>query len=92
MKRRRPGAAQGETLTKIDPNALKPRPTATSQHATGRGRVTTVLNPVLPRLAPPPKPTFFDTGPSNFPEETLGDEGSDEGSDDDGVRPFFSSP
>lgn len=59
------------TLTKIDPSVLKPKPLAVSHHATDSGiRVTTALNPVRPPLATPLlEPDIFDADPSNFAEE-----------------------
>jgi hypothetical protein len=71
-KRKKPN-----TLTKIDPNVLKPKPiTAVSQHASSsRTRVTVTLNPVLPRLppTPPPASVTFDADPANLPGEWLDD-------------------
>ena len=80
--------SQNTTLTKIDPGSLRPKPFATSQHATGyRGRVTTSLDPVQPPLAPPPGPEIFEPSPLNLNEEHSSDEGSD--SDDDIARGYY---
>ena len=65
------------TLTKIDPNTLIPKPlTALSQHEScGGARVTTAVHPVLPSTpAPPPEPPIFSADPSNFTDEYLNDE------------------
>jgi len=60
------------TLTKIDPALLRPKPQAISQHATHRGvRVTTTVNPVRQTLPPLPEPDIFSADPSKFSEEDL---------------------
>lgn len=80
--------SQNATLTKIDLGSLRPKPFATSHHATGyRGRVTTSLDPVQPPLAPPPGPEFFDANPLDLTEEHSSDEGID--SDDDVARGYY---
>ena len=86
MKKRRSKAVLKSTLTKIDPNSLKFRPLGVSQHATGsRGRVTTIIKPVLPSLglAPPPELAVFNPDPLSFAGEHAGDECSDDDDDDD---------
>ena len=48
------------TLTKIDPEILKPKPPAVSQHAASNGaRVTATINPVV-QLPPPVDSIIFD--------------------------------
>ena len=61
-----------DTLTKIDPSTLRPKPlAAVSQHAIDdKTRVTTSIRPVLPRPTPtPPEAPIFDADPLNFAEE-----------------------
>ena len=87
MKRRRL-RVQNQTLTKIDPDSLKPKPFATSQHATSyRGRAT--LSQVQPPLAPPPEPTFFNADPLDFVEDPPGEEDSDD--DNDVARGYYAA-
>lgn len=77
------------TLTKIDPRILISNlPAALSQHESCSGtRVTTVVNPILPRTQPvSPEPPLFNADPSNFTEDYL--DGAD---DDEGISESYFS-
>jgi len=65
-----------DTLTKIDPKILKPKPlAAVSQYAADdKTRITTSIRPILPHPAPTPlELPIFDADPVNFAEECPSD-------------------
>ena len=68
-----------ETLTKINPSALKAKPPAISQYAALNGtRVTTVINPVRQPPVPAVDSPGFDLNPTNVDEEHTEFEGEDD--------------
>lgn len=76
--------AKKSTLTKIDPSSLKkPKPKASSQHATQNGRrVTTSVKPAYqppPALEPLLDPAIFGEDVQDFDDEDFEDADADEG-------------
>ena len=73
------------TLTKIDLATLLPKPQAISQHVARDGEaITKVVNPVFDSLE---EPDIFDADPSNFQDEYL----EDEVTEDEAARGYYTS-
>ena len=73
------------TLTKIDLATLLPKPQAISQHVARDGKaITKVVNPVFDS---PEEPDIFDADPSNFQDEYL----EDEVTEDEAARGYYAS-
>lgn len=73
------------TLTKIDLATLLPKPQAISQHVARDGKaITKVVNPVFDS---PEESDIFDADPSNFQDEYL----EDEVTEDEAARGYYAS-